>query len=52
MKVALNILGMFIILGTAGACDLDTISLTQTIWQCLIGFACIAVGCLIKEREC
>lgn len=52
MKVALNILGMFIILGTAGACDLDTISLTQAIWQCLIGFACIAVGCLIKEREC
>lgn len=36
--------GLFIILGTAGSCDLNTISLTQAILIVILGLVIIAIG--------
>lgn len=41
---ALIIIGILIILGSIGACDTETISLAQTLKQCVVGVAAIAVG--------
>ena len=42
--VALIIIGLLIILGSIGACDTETITMTQALKQCLVGATMVAVG--------
>ena len=50
-----TLLGAVILIGTAGASDLDTISLTQIVIQVLVGLALVCVGlrgtATIEKRE-
>lgn len=41
---AIGVLGFFLLLGTAGASDLDTISGSRILWQSLIGITMFYVG--------
>lgn len=44
MKKILTVLGAIIIIGTAGACDLDKITIAQTIKQLLVGLPMVVIG--------
>lgn len=44
MKKFLLLVGFFIVAGSAGACDLDNITLAQAIKQCLVGIPMMAIG--------
>ena len=44
MKKILTGLGAIIIIGTAGACDLDKITIAQAVKQCLIGLPMVVIG--------
>jgi len=44
MKKILLVVGFFIVVGSAGACDLDKITLTQAAKQCLVGLPMMYIG--------
>lgn len=44
MKKFLFLIGLFIVFGSAGACDLDTITIAQSAIQGVVGLAMMAIG--------
>ena len=44
MKKILLILGCLIVVGSAGATDLNQITLLQAVKQCIVGFPMIVIG--------
>ena len=44
MKIILFVIGFFIIAGSAGACDLEQITLAQAVSQSLVGIPLLAIG--------
>lgn len=44
MKHLLFFIGIGVILGTVGACDVGKIGLIQAIMQCLVGVPMVAIG--------
>ena len=51
MKAFLAALGFFIILGTAGASDQNSISLMQVLIQSIIGLALMCIGTMDRRKE-
>lgn len=47
----IGIIGLVLLLGTAGASDLGSISIMQTIARCAVGLGCMAISTLINECE-
>ena len=44
MKKILLVVGFFILVGSAGACDIEQITLAQAVKQCLVGVPLMAIG--------
>ena len=44
MKKILVIIGIVLVLGSIGACDIEAIALERAITQCLIGMPMFAIG--------
>lgn len=44
MKALLFFMGLLIIAGSAGACDLGNITLSRAVVQCLVGLLMMAIG--------
>lgn len=44
MKKLLGIIGAVLVLGSIGACDTETISLSQALMQCVVGLPMCAIG--------
>ncbi len=44
--IGLAVIGLMMVIGSAGSADLDRISFGQAMLQSIIGMVCFAVGCI------
>lgn len=51
ISISLTLLGLLLLIGTVGACELNRIGIGQTVIQCLAGLAMMKVGLDIINRR-
>lgn len=44
------LLGIFVVLGSVGACEVDSISISQMLFQSAVGAALVAIGSYFSSK--